>query len=316
MEGLYDPNHFLFPSSVDKNKILKSVVKVRPLRTLEYSFFDTDAEADKFSETLIDQNGFETIQYGFTESDRAQCANPEFAQALFTHELCQLIHSKATFPSKANLLGHGNGVLISKDGYIATNFHLISGAVEHLKKTDGYFDESNFLIKNIEVEYAYGISDLEIKYKKANEVYFAGTYSKADAYGNRTDLAVLKINEKISGFIPLAKDKVQKSEKIYSVGFSMRTARNEEQKKLFGYEDASYDLRVSSGLVTKLDGENSFLADTDGAPGNSGSAAINEFGELVGIYCGSTGSGIVDPNKSFRRYVHSDKLHNLLKKKN
>lgn len=65
----------------------------------------------------------------------------------------------------------------------------------------------------------------------------------------------------------------------------------------------------------KLDGENSFLADTDGAPGNSGSAAINANGELVGIYCGSTGNGIVEPIKSFRRYVPSRHLQPLLESK-
>lgn len=315
MEGLYDPFQFSFSKTLVRNRVLKSVVKVRPLRKLHYSFFQTDEEADKFSETRIDENGFETIEYGFIESDKAKCADPEFSQALLTHEFCELIKANAKFPTTTKLLGHGNGILISENGYIATNFHLISGAVEYLQKLDGYSEKPNFLIKNIEVEYAVEISDSEIKYKKANEVYFAGTYSKKDAYGNRLDLAILKINERTSSFLPVANQSVQHSEKIYSVGFSMRTTRKFEQKKLLNYKDASYDLRVSEGTVVKLDGENSFLADTDGAPGNSGSAAINEAGELVGIYCGSTGNGIVDPSKSFRRYVHSSKLHELLQNK-
>lgn len=315
MEGLYEPFQFIFPDKFDQLNIFKSVVKVRPLRTLEYSIFQTDQEADTFSKTLIDENGFETIQYGFIESDKTKCADPEFSQALFTHEFCELLKFNTSFPTKTNLLGHGNGVIISENGYIATNFHLISGAAEYLKKTDGYFEGNNFLIKNIEVEYAYEISELEIKYIKACEVYFAGTYSKSDAYGNKIDLAILKINEKVSNYIPLAKENVKLSEKIYSIGFSMRTSRKEQQLNLLGYKDAFYDLRVSSGIVSKLDGENSFLADTDGAPGNSGSAAINENGELIGIYCGSTGNGIVDPTKSLRRYVHSNKLRQLLQNK-
>jgi hypothetical protein len=315
MEGLYDPFLFSLPSNIDKENILRSIVKVRPLRTLEYSFFQTDEEADKFSETLLDENGLETIQYGFVEADRAKCSDPEFSQALFTHEFCELISQNTIFPTKTKLLGHGNGITISSNGYIATNFHLIPGTVEHLKKLDGYFEESNLLIKNIEVEYAYEITKDTIKYKKASEVFLAGTYSKKDAYGNRLDLAILKINEPTQNFIPLAKDSPKKFDQIYSIGFSMRTARKEDKRQLFGYEDASYNLRISSGLVIKIDGENSFLADTDGAPGNSGSAAINSSGELVGIYCGSTGNGIVDPSKSFRRYVNAQKLHGLLKNK-
>ena len=159
------------------------------------------------------------------------------------------------------------------------------------------------------------MKDNKIIYNKASEVFFAGTYSKSDAYGNRQDLALLKINQKTSNYLKVSKIRPQKFDRIYSIGFSMRTARREEKMKLFGYENANYDLRVSCGLVSQSNNENSFLADADGAPGNSGSAAINENGELVGIYCGSTGNGIVDPNKSLRRYVHASNLAALLKSK-
>lgn len=311
MEGLYDPFKFKLPNTIDKKKVLTAIVKVRPKRTLEYNFFSTDAEADAFSATSLDQDGCETIQYGFVESDKLKCSDPEFSQALFTHEFCELIKTNTTFPTKTNLLGHGNGVFVSQNGYIATNFHLVSGSVEHLRKLDGYFDNDNLLIKNIEIEYPVGISDSEIQYTTASKVYLAGTYSKKDAYGNRLDLAILKIDEQPLSFLPIAKNSAMESNKIFSLGFSMRTARSESSKSTFGYEDASYDLRISVGEISKLDGENSFLANTDGAPGNSGSAAINEQGELIGIYCGSTGNGIVDSSKSFRRYVSSSKLSQL-----
>lgn len=312
MEGLYEPLQFPFPATIEKDNLLKSIVKVRPLRTLEYDIFQTDETADQFSKTLIDENGFETIRYGVTESDKAKCTDPEFSQALFTHEFCDLMKTNVVLPQKTKLLGHGTGVVISADGYIATNFHLISGAAEFLGKLDGHFESKNILIKNVEIDFAFEISGSEIKYRKASEVFLAATYSIADAYGKKLDLAILKIKESTPHFLPIAKNPASRFERIFSIGFSMRTSRKEERKKFLGYQDAAYDLRVSSGLITQFDSENSFLADTDGAPGNSGSAAVNDQGELVGIYSGSTGNGIVDPSKSFRRYVGSQHLHALL----
>ena len=89
MEGLFNPTQFEFPTSVDKEKIFKSIVKVRPVRTLEYNFFSTEEQANEFSTTILDQEGFETIRYGLIDSDREAITNPEFSQALFTHEFCQ-----------------------------------------------------------------------------------------------------------------------------------------------------------------------------------------------------------------------------------
>lgn len=312
MEGLFNPTQFEFPASVDKEKILKSIVKVRPVRTLEYNFFSTEEQANEFSTTILDQEGFETIRYGLIDSDREAITNPEFSQALFTHEFCQLMKSNSSFPAKTQLLGNGNGVLVSEDGLIITNYHLISGAVEFHKATDtGYFGQQKLPIKNIEVEVLDKIVNNEYIYRKANEVFLVGSFSKTDSYGNKKDLAILKINEKGLSHLAVTKENPNKFDKIYSVGFSMRTARREDRKKALGYEDANYDLRISTGLITNVEA-NSFLADTDGAPGNSGSAAINEHGDLIGIYCGSTGNGIVDPSKSYRRYVKPEYISQLL----
>ena len=312
MEGLFSPQDFSFPKAIDKERVLRSIVKVRPLRTLEYQFFANDDEAAKFSTTVLDGEGFETIRCGMSESDKEAVNNPEFSQALFTHEFCELLKAGDSFPAKTALRGNGNGVLISADGYIVTNYHLISGAVELHKSTDsGYFGKEPVRVKNIEVEILDKIANGELIYRKATEVFLVASYSKTDAYGNKKDLALLKISEAGLNFLPISKEAPKRFAKIYSVGFSMRTARKEERKKMLGYADANYDLRVSTGLVTNLEA-NSFLADTDGAPGNSGSVGINEQGEIIGIYCGSTGNGIVDPSKSYRRYVNAQHIEKFL----
>lgn len=312
MEGLFDPTQFKFSASIDKDRVLKSIVKVRPIRTLEYSFFSDEDQANQFSTTILDQDGFETIRYGLIEADREAVENPEFSQALFTHEFCQLLKSGTEFPAKTQLLGSGNGVLISADGFIVTNYHLVSGAVEFHKSTEsGYFGKQKLHVKNIQIEVLDRIENNDFIYRKVNDVFLVGSFSKADSYGNRKDLALLKINESGLSHLSVSNESPNKFEKIYSIGFSMRTARREDRKRILGYEDANYDLRISTGLVTNLEA-NSFLADTDGAPGNSGSAAINEYGELVGVYCGSTGNGIVEPGKSFRRYVKPEYVNHLL----
>ncbi len=92
-------------------------------------------------------------------------------------------------------------------------------------------------------------------------------------------------------------------ERIFVLGFTMRTARLEENKKKYKYEDAHYDLRVSCGKILEFDSDSTFLSSADGGPGNSGSLTVNEKGEIVGIYYGSTGNGIVDPKGIKRRHV-------------
>lgn len=312
MEGLFHPHQFMFPESLKKENLLKSIVKVRPIRKLEYQFFPTEELAVEFSTTILDDKGFETIRYGLIESDKESINSPEFSEALFTHEFCNLHKNGSDFPVTTNLLGNGNGVLISSDGFIVTNYHLVSGGVEFYKSTNtGYLGAPPQSLKNIEIEVLQEVNSNEYKYKVFHEVSLVASFSKSDAYGNKKDLAILKISGSNFNYLKIAKSKINKFDQIYSIGFSMRTARKEDRLKTIGYENANYDLRISTGLVINEE-KNCYLADTDGAPGNSGSAAVNQYGELVGIYSGSTGNGIIDPTKSFRRYVHAELINELI----
>lgn len=269
MEGLYKPSQFNF-----SHEILRSVVKVRPIRKLEYQFFEDIETASHFSITTLDQNGFEIIRYGLIREDIDKINNPEFSQGLFTHEFSEAYKNKIPFPVTVDLLGHGNGVLISHDGLIVTNYHLVSGAVEFHNKTEaGYFKGNPLKINNIEVEVLMNTQTNDFVYKKYSDVELIGTFSKLDAYGNKKDLAILKINETQLPFIRPSKSRPFRFEQVYSIGFSMRTARSDERLKLLNYENANYELRISTGLVVKNE-DNTFLADSDGAPGNSGSLAM------------------------------------------
>lgn len=308
-EGLFHPNQFTFPANLDKNKILLSVVKIRPLRNLEYQFFNSKEEADSWSGWITNDDGTELIKYGATQEDINQCSNPEFSQALLNFEFCEAIKSNKQFPLTTPLQGTGTGVLISNDGYILTNFHLASGVITSAKRDLEKVINSPIKITGLEVEVATSVNESgELQYLKCENVYLVSNPSKKEAYGSKLDLTLLKVDLETDNFIPLCSKKSVVGEKLLNVGFTMRTARSEESKRTLNYEDANYDLRISSGVYLEEESVNSFLSDVDGGPGNSGSATLNSKGELVGLYFGSTGNCLVDFSKGKRRHVYSTSI--------
>lgn len=315
-EGLFDPTTFPFSSTIQKSKLLKSIVKVRPKRKLKYDIFKTEDEASNWSKTVVDSNGFETFFVGMTEDETKLVNDANFSNRLFTHEFCELHKSGAVFPNEAWLKGTGSGFFISPTGHVVTNFHLVSGIVEaHGLLETGYRGPQPIRAPSISVEVLESYENGEWDYKVFDTVFLVATFSKKQAFGEKLDLAILKIDhDSSSHFLSMTNKSIKPFEKLYSVGFSMRTARSEKNKQLFGYNDANYSMRASVGLMVKDDG-NSFLSDVDGAPGNSGSAAISEKGELVGVYMGSTGNGITSfAECGHRRHVYAHHIHTLLNK--
>lgn len=310
-EGLYRPNQFNFPDGLDKNKILFSIVKIRPLRNLEYQLFNSKEEAESWSDWKTLDDGSELIKYGATQAEIDQCSNPEFSQALLNFEFCEAVKNNMNFPVTTPLIGTGTGVLISSNGYILTNFHLASGIITAAKRDKEKFINTSVKIIGLEVEVANSINAKgELIYQKCKEVYLISNSSSKEAYGAKLDLALLKVDLKTDNYLSLANDNVAINETVINIGFTMRTARSKENKKEFSYEDGNYDLRISSGTCLEVESDNSFLSDVDGGPGNSGSATINSKGELVGLYYGSTANGIVDFSKGKRRHVYSKAIKN------
>lgn len=308
-EGLFHANQFNFPTNLNKNKILFSIVKIRPLRNLEYQVFSSKEEADGWSSWITNDDGTELIKYGATQEDIDQCSNPEFSQALLNFEFCEAIKSNKQFPLTTPLQGTGTGVLISNDGHILTNFHLASGVITSVKRDIEKVINTPVKITGLEVEVATSVNERgELQYLKCENVYLISNPSKKEAYGSKLDLALLKVDLKTDSFIPLSSKKSVVGEKLVNVGFTMRTARSEENKKNLNYEDANYDLRVSSGVFLEEESDNSFLSDVDGGPGNSGSATLDSKGELAGLYFGSTGNCLVDFSNGKRRHVYSTSI--------
>ena len=305
-EGLFKPNKMKFSGTFPVKKALMSIVKIRPLRILSYKMFDSLEEADEWSGSSINEDGSETIKYGVIKKDREDCKKPEFSQALFTHELCEIFEKNLPLPREEKLKGNGTGVMVSSDGYILTNFHLISGVAESMKRTSESVIDQPVEIKGLEVEYPVAIDeDLNITYKKAEKVYLVSNPSAQLAYRDKHDLALLRVEYETDNFLPLSPTNPPIGEEILNIGFTMRTQRLQASKERFDYEDANYDLRISKGEVLEEESPSSFLSDCDAGPGNSGSATLDKNGELVGIYFGSKGNGIVDPSNIKRRHIYS-----------
>ena len=154
---------------------------------------------------------------------------------------------------KKAVAGSGSGVILSEDGYILTNNHVISSA-----------DSSSF----------YQVSDAKsIKVK----IYGDDTEYSAEIIGtdSQTDLAVLKIDK--TGLTPVEfgdSSSVQIGEFVLAIG-----------------NPYNLDCSVTAGIISALNREmtventtyNVIQADCAINSGNSGGALVNSKGEVIGI---------------------------------
>jgi Do/DeqQ family serine protease len=153
-------------------------------------------------------------------------------------------------------MGSGSGVVISKDGYIATNNHVIENANEI-------------------------------------EVIFPDRRSfKAKLVGRDpdTDLALLKVEAKDLSFVALGNsDNVQVGEPVLAVGYpySLNTTVTAGIVSAKGRSIGIINRRGSSSFSEGVQASTAIesFIQTDAAinPGNSGGALVNLKGELIGI---------------------------------
>lgn len=156
--------------------------------------------------------------------------------------------------SKAEIITSASGVIMSENGYIVTNYHVIPSVIE----------------PNTSIW-------AQLQSGKITQAFIVG-------YDRRTDIAVLKVNE--SGLPPIPinlKDPTQVGDIVLTIG----NPNNLGQTVTHGIVSAT--ARTGSGLLTR-DQMNireglQDLIQTD-APinqGNSGGALINSKGDLIGI---------------------------------
>lgn len=198
-----------------------------------------------------------------------ETSNPNFSQVSLTNYSDTAIYAaQKALPSmvsisveydvnymgmKKAVAGSGSGVILSEDGYILTNNHVISSA-----------DSSSF----------YQVSDAKsIKVK----IYGDDTEYSAEIIGtdSQTDLAVLKIDK--TGLTPVEfgdSSSVQIGEFVLAIG-----------------NPYNLDYSVTAGIISALNREmtventtyNVIQADCAINSGNSGGALVNSKGEVIGI---------------------------------
>lgn len=154
------------------------------------------------------------------------------------------------YRGKKTAYAAGSGIIISKDGYIITNDHVVDGSVSYTVKVNSTDPET-------------GISTSE-----TYDAELCGTDPD-------TDLAVLKINAKD---LPAAKlgdsDKLHLGDDVIAIGNPL------------GYE-TSVSKGIISGLNRQVSdsrrGLTAIQTDTPINSGNSGGALFNTYGEVVGV---------------------------------
>ncbi|MDR2636103.1 MAG: Do family serine endopeptidase [Campylobacteraceae bacterium] len=145
-------------------------------------------------------------------------------------------------PQKREATSLGSGVVISSDGYIVTNNHVVNGADEIIVT----------------------LSDSSKEYK-----------AKIIGLDSKTDLAVIKIDEKNLQTIPFANsDNLQEGDVVFALGNPFGIGSTITQ----GIISALNKNRM--GITTY---ENFIQTDASINPGNSGGALIDSRGALIGI---------------------------------
>lgn len=145
--------------------------------------------------------------------------------------------------------GEGSGVIMSSDGYIVTNAHV-------LLDSEGYLTPTIKVVLNNSSEYEAEVIGSDIK----------------------TDLAVLKIDAENLTYAEFGNsDQVQVGDRVIAIG-------NPGGVTFMG----SVTQGIVSGLnrtVKTSNGTDMTLIQTDAAinPGNSGGALVNRYGQVVGI---------------------------------
>jgi len=151
-------------------------------------------------------------------------------------------------------VGFGSGVIISKDGYIVTNNHVVNGASEIEVTTN---DEQTFKAKLVGTDEA-------------------------------TDIALLKIEGKDMPIIPFGDSDVLKiGEWVLAVGnpfnLTSTVTAGIVSAKGRGSAFAGYGYGAPRGNRAQDKVESFIQTDAAVNPGNSGGALVNTRGELVGI---------------------------------
>lgn len=185
--------------------------------------------------------------------------------------------------------GTGTGIVLSSDGYIITNWHVIETFYETYQNNGSNPFDNPF-------SFFGGGYEIITKSEKASEVTVTlsdGSEHKATVVGSdeNTDLALLKIDA--DGLIPAVlgnSDDLKLGEKALTLGYPLGLGLSASGGMVSGL-DKEINSELSNGKTVTMT-----LIQTDASinPGNSGGPLLNSKGEVIGITSSKIASSSIE----------------------
>lgn len=310
-EGLFLPSNLAIPG-VSVDCLTAAIVRILPRTILVLNVVASESEARDRARNEALPDGSECWYRFFTPEDVAKANNPEFAMGMVRHEFSKLVKTAAKFPATVPLDGGGTGFAISAIGHVLTNYHLVTAEIANYGREAGAVS-AEVRCKTLRALVARRSSVGSWEWQEAQSVWLVSNppSSRAireDAKGQShlaEDTALLRIEPNPTAHLQLSPRSPKIGEAIWMAGFPLRTARSEQSLNTIGYSDADGSLRVSTGYVTEVDGDDYFTSDADGSMGNSGSPVLDASGLAIGMFSRATGDG---PRNAFE-YGHVGRIH-------
>ena len=310
-EGMFDPSRLTVPQ-IDKDRLVASMVRIMPKTILVIDIANSSEEAAALARNESLPDGSECWYRYFTPDDVKKIDDSVFAMGMVRHEFAKLVRRNADWPARIELDGGGSGFAISPDGYVLTNYHLVTAEVANHHRENGV-ETAETLCKSLKAQIARRGSTGEWEWHEAKSVWLVSNPPQARALRKtgeniselREDTALLRIEPSPEAYLALSERITTPGETVWMTGFPLRSARNKQKLNELDYKDADGSLRVSTEKVTAVDGSDYFTTDLDGSMGNSGSPVLDSSGQVVGMFSRAIGDG---PRNAFE-YGYTERVH-------
>lgn len=270
----------------------KSVFTIFTGRELHYKLCSSEVEADDWSGLQMGAAGEDIYRWGLTASELNALdlseEGSDWARG-HLHELIVHLNQGGALPFKTKMKGGATATLISNQGHLITNHHLVSGIQQFHGLQERTVISEGVSMPHHSIKTATGLDlgPVRLCYVDVS-----------------IDLAILKLdtvpNQKP---VQTRKTKVQRHERIWHWGYPQITRRPMEHRQFFGYSDVEYRQAYSVGLVLTDASQPEWFSDADSVLGMSGAAVLDDDGFIIGLFWGGgAGGGLAASLPKSERY--------------